>query len=197
MNSLVGHTVVYGGSFNPPHMAHQMACLYLLEGLGAHAVWLVPAHVHPFGKRLADFEHRLAMCRLLAAPFAERVVVSDVERALGGAGRTYDTLVHLIAAHPQGRFALAVGADILGEAHSWYRWDDIERLVPLAVIGRAGYRGRGRAVLDLPRVSSSDIRRRVARGESLDGLVPCSVAEYVAAHGLYRSRRSRPRPLVR
>ncbi len=182
--SLAGHTVLYGGSFNPPHVSHQMACLYLLEARRADAVWVLPAFAHPFGKPLAPFDDRLAMCRLLAEPFGARVVVSDVERQVGD-GRTYVTLTRLIADHPGRRFALAVGADILGEAQKWHRWADIERLVRLEIIGRQGYDSAGRAVIDLPALSSTELRARVQRRESLEGLVPAGVADYIARAGLY------------
>jgi nicotinate-nucleotide adenylyltransferase len=183
---LAAKTVLYGGSFNPPHLAHQMACLYFLEGLGAAAVWLLPAFVHPFGKQLAPFAHRVAMSRLLAAPFGERVVVSEVEAELGGAGRTYDTVRHLVSSHPERSFALAVGADILGEVHKWYRWAELEALVPIVIVGRAGYPAKERAGIELPAIASTELRVRAARGESLQGLVPQSVADYIRAHDLYR-----------
>lgn len=181
---LTGQTVIYGGSFNPPHMGHQMACLYLIEALGADEVWILPAWVHPFGKDLEDFEHRVQMCQRLAAPFGKRAQVSEVERELGGEGRTFDTLQHLIAAEPGRRFALAVGTDILGETQAWHRWDDIRKMVEIVVIGRQGFEAPANG-LTLPEVSSSEIRARVGRGEVIRGMVPTSVADYVAAHKLY------------
>src|SRR6185312_8204226 len=120
MMSLKGFTVIYGGSFDPPHLSHQMTCLYLLEGLEADAVWIVPSHTHPFGKALSPFETRLTMCQWLAEPFAGRAQVLTVERDIGGAGRTYDTLVHLQAKHPDRKFALAIGADIVADTPKWH-----------------------------------------------------------------------------
>ena len=76
---ITGTTAILGGSFNPPHISHQMACLYLLEALAADGVLLVPACHHPFGKSLVSFEHREAMCEILARPFGGRVELSDVE----------------------------------------------------------------------------------------------------------------------
>ena len=182
---LHGHTVVYGGSFDPPHVCHQMSCLYLLEALGAAEVWLIPSFSHPFGKALIDFDTRLAMCELLVAPLAPRLRVSPVERDLGGAGRTFDTLQHLRSCHPERRFALAVGSDIVGDTHRWYRWADIQAMVPVVVVGRAGY-PHPESPVELPGVASSELRLKAQRGESLAGLVPDSVAQYITAHRLYR-----------
>jgi len=94
-------------------MGHQMTCLYLLEALGAQAVWLMPVFRHPFNKELAPFAARVAMCEQLATPFGARVQVSLVESDPGMTGRTFDTLSALVVRHPERRFALAVGTDIL------------------------------------------------------------------------------------
>ncbi len=182
---LAGYTVVYGGSFNPPHMGHQMACLYLLEALGAHHVWLVPSRLHPFGKPLASVEARVEMCRRLATPFAGRVTVSLVEAEGALSGRTYDTLVSLCREHPERRFALAIGSDLVAETKEWHRWRDIETMVRVVVIGRAGAASDLAAPLLLPNVSSSEVRARIKARQSIEGLVPVAVAEYIEQHSLY------------
>ena len=188
---LEGKTVIFGGSFNPPHAAHQMTCLYLIQNLGASEVWMVPANSHPLGKELVQFHHRLEMCRLVAAPLGSQVVVCDVEQQLGGAGRTYDLIEHLYKEHPDRSFALSVGADILLETGKWHRWDDITEMVQVLILGRSGYtsQGPGKIVsageLELPKVSSSEIRRRLQAKESVSGLLAQSVREYISSHGLY------------
>jgi nicotinate-nucleotide adenylyltransferase len=82
--------------------------------------------------------------------------------------------------------ALAIGTDILAETAAWHRWADIEAMARVVVVGRAGYGPADGEIVELPAVSSSEIRERVARGESIDGLVPAAVADYIAEHGLYR-----------
>lgn len=181
---LAGHTVIYGGSFDPPHMGHQMGCLALLESLGADSVWLTPAFAHPFGKQLTAFEHRFAMCTLMAAPFGDRVHVSAAEKDLGGAGRTYDLVTALIAAHPKRRFALAVGADIVGEIGRWHRWPELAALVRVVVIGRSGYQAAAHTP-DLPAIASRTLRTMLAAQQDVTGQMPVSVTAYIRAHGLY------------
>jgi nicotinate-nucleotide adenylyltransferase len=177
-------TVIYGGSFDPPHMSHQMTCLYLLECLGAAEIWIIPSATHPFGKKLTAFESRYHMCGLLAAPFGERVKVLRTEETLGGAGRTYDTVLHLRQSHPQRKFALAMGADIAADTPRWYRWDDLVALLPIVVVGRSGY-PHPHTPLQLPALSSRQVRALAGAGTSLRGLVPHQVARYITAQGLY------------
>ena len=179
---------VFGGSFNPPHIAHQLACLYVLETQPVDEVWLVPCYRHPFEKQLASFADRMEMCRLAMKPFAARVVVSDVEREVGGeVSRTLVTLQALAAKNPGASFRLVIGGDILVEAEKWWCWDEVARLAPPLVVGRAGYPapGGGTTLVELPAVSSTDIRCRCARGQDISALVSRTVAHYIASQGLY------------
>lgn len=177
---------IYGGSFNPPHIAHQMTCLWVVETCDVDAVWMVPTYRHPFDKELVAFEHRKAMCELAAAPLGERVQVSEIERDLAlESSRTVETLRALRRWHPDVGLRLVIGADILAETGKWYRWEEIEQLAPPIVIGRVGYEAEG-VEIALPNVSSTEVRARLARGQSALPLVSRSVMDYIARQGLYR-----------
>jgi nicotinate-nucleotide adenylyltransferase len=176
-----------GGSFNPPHVAHVMAAWWALATQGVREVWLVPTFRHAFGKPLAPFDDRVEMCRRAVAAI-RGAHVCTVEAELADdplCGRTARTLEHLADKHANYRFALVVGADILPERSSWYRWDLVETLARVVVVGRQGFPG-GEGP-PLPQVSSTEIRARLASGEPVDGLVPAKVLEYVRERGLYRS----------
>ena len=176
---------IFGGSFNPPHVAHQMVCLFVLEAYPVDQLWVVPTFHHPFAKTLVDFEHRYAMCERAVAPFAGRVKVSRIEAELGQpASRTLHTLQALHARHPEASFRLVVGADILVERDKWYRWDEVERLAPPIVVGRRGYPST--AGFELPDISSTEVRARLAAGELAAPLVPTRVLQYITEQGLYR-----------
>jgi len=179
--------VVYGGSFNPPHLAHQMACLAVLETEKIDRILMVPCFRHAFGKELAPYADRVEMCRLAVALFGGLVEVSTIESELGeGESRTYHTLAALRAHEPGAAFRLLVGADVLGEKDKWYRWDDVVTMAPLIVVGREGVGQDGAHAFQLPDISSTEVRARIARGEPADPLVPRSVLDYIAERGLYR-----------
>ncbi len=175
-----------GGSFNPPHVAHLMAAYWTLATQDVSEVWLLPAYRHPFGKELAPFEDRVAMCALaVRALRGAAVCAAEAERAGDPlVGKTARTLEHLHAKHPGHAFSLVVGADVLAEAEKWYRWDRVRELAGLVVVGREGYPPVEGAPV-LPAISSTLIRERLARGEDASGLVPRRVLEYVRRHGLY------------
>ena len=174
-----------GGSFNPPHVAHVMAAWWALATQGVREVWLLPSYRHPFGKPLAPFEDRVELCRLaVAAIRGAHVCTAEAELADDPlCGRTARTLEHLREKHPDLDFALVVGADILPETAAWYRWDRVQALARVVVVGRQGYPGgTGPA---LPAISSTAVREALARGEDVSALVPRRVLEYARARGLY------------
>ena len=176
-----------GGSFNPPHVGHLMNAYYVLATREVDRVWLLPVFRHPFAKKLAPFEDRARMCELAAQRFAGGVEVSRAEAEAPGSGRTIETLEFLMQRHPEHRFALVIGTDILPERSKWKDFDRIERLAEVIVVARAGFpaaEARGPA---LPEVSSSEVRERLARGEDVSALVPREVLAYVTEKGLYRA----------
>lgn len=180
------HTVIYGGSFNPPHIGHQTVCLYLLCGLGASEVWLLPTFNHPLGKTLIPFEHRMAMCERMAEPLASQVKVLDLEARLGGAGRTFDLVQKIQTQYPQKAFALALGSDVRSETEQWYRWDDICARVKTLFIGRQGHGGGSLPGPSMPEISSSQLRQWFGQGRSCEGFLPKTVRTYIDQHNLYR-----------
>jgi nicotinate-nucleotide adenylyltransferase len=180
---------LFGGSFDPPHLAHQMACLSALALIPADQVWLLPTARHAFGKALRPFDDRVAMCAAAAGPFGGAVEVSRIEEEIAAREadpRTYHTLLALRARRPDARFRLLIGEDILAERDRWHRWDDVAALAPPFVVGRLGHAGDPSVRVRLPPISSTEIRAALARGEDVSALVPRAVLDYIAGRGLYR-----------
>jgi nicotinate-nucleotide adenylyltransferase len=185
---------LFGGSFNPPHVAHHMLAVYALATCDLDEVWFVPTFRHAFGKGLASYEDRVAMCELLTAEIGSRAQVSRAEQTLAAApgfvvSRTLDLIEHLQACHPAHRFRLLIGADILLETDKWYRWDEVARQAPPIVVGRAEVVAPPQATVSeysMPGISSTEVRRRLQAQEPVNWLVPRGVLGYIAAKGLYR-----------
>ena len=177
---------VYGGSFNPPHVAHVLAVAYARSAVPVDRVLVVPVYRHPFAKELTPFERRLAMCRL-AFEWIPGCVVSEVEATLGGESRTLRTLEHLATREPHWQLRLLVGADVLADLPKWHRFDKIREIAPPIVLGRMGIDDPRAPVAVLPRVSSTEIRAAFASGdlESIRAFLPASVLAYVVEHRLY------------
>ncbi|MBA3452452.1 MAG: nicotinate (nicotinamide) nucleotide adenylyltransferase [Deltaproteobacteria bacterium] len=194
MNAGTGKVVgLFGGSFNPPHAAHQLIALYCLETQPIDEIWFVPVYTHVFGKDLAAFADRVAMTELAIEPLGPRARVYLAEEELaqqpGFVGsRTLDLIEHLVAHHPGSSFRLIVGTDILAETAKWHRWADVVAAAPLIVVGRTGHAvppGSTVTGLTMPEVSSTAIRAVLAGAGDASSLLPASVLRYIAERDLY------------
>jgi nicotinate-nucleotide adenylyltransferase len=184
---------LFGGSFNPPHAAHQLVALYVLETQPVDELWFLPTFQHVFGKELAPFADRVAMTKLIAKPLGSRAKVSLAEKTLahqpGFVGsRTYDLLQMLRREHVDIAFRWVIGTDILAETDKWHRWTDVVRMAPLIIVGRGGQMppDSSAAGLTMPDVSSTEVRAALHEKRPLDALLPRSVLRYIAERRLYR-----------
>lgn len=188
----MNRTLVFGGSFDPPHLGHVGPPVAALQCLGFDRLLYVPAAVSPHKVDLPPVpaKHRLAMLHLAieGIPQAE---VSLVEVDREGPSLTIDTLSALRDTIG-GEMRLLIGADQARVFFTWHRFEEIIALTEPVVMPRAGggalepiWQGR---LLPIPpiAVSSSQVRSALSSGASLDQLVPASVAAYIKEHGLYR-----------
>ncbi|MEM6458630.1 MAG: nicotinate (nicotinamide) nucleotide adenylyltransferase [Planctomycetota bacterium] len=190
--------LIFGGSFDPPHVAHLTLPAAVAEAIDADVVAYVPAArpPHKLDLKQTDATHRVAMLRLVLADRPDAVVLTDeIDRAADG--RPSYTVETLEALRP--RFAqdavmrLLIGTDQVAIFDSWHRGDRIVELAEPVVMMRpptcsdslpGAWRGR---VVEVPEtdVSSTEVRRRLAAGKPTDGLLHPGVAAYIAEHGLY------------
>jgi nicotinate-nucleotide adenylyltransferase len=132
----------------------------------------------------------------------EGVIVSDCEIRRSGKSYTVDTLREFYA--PEHRLFLLCGTDMMLTLDTWYRAEEIFRLcypiyirreedraLDAEIIRKIGeysekYGAIVRRVVAPPIVlSSTDVRRAVRDGESIDGMVAPAVADYIRKYGLY------------
>jgi nicotinate-nucleotide adenylyltransferase len=182
---------IYGGSFDPPHIAHVLAAVYALKVAGFERVLVVPVFEHAFRKQLTPFEHRVRMCELSFAGITG-VEVSTVERELKTPSLTLQTVEHLSVAHPDWALRLLIGSDVLGDTAKWHAFDRISELAPPYVVARPGYAHPNSNAALLPDVSSTRVREALAKRGALESdalvssSVPSAVLAYIDEHGLYR-----------
>ena len=138
---------------------------------------------------VASGEHRVAMLRLALADDAS-YEIDPRELAPGASGYTVDTLRELRLEHgADTEIWMLMGADQYTKLGTWHRPDDLKRLARIVVFARPGSTlDKGVPVIPMVpmKISSSDIRARVARGEDIAALVPPAVANYIERERLYR-----------
>lgn len=145
---------LFGGSFDPPHIGHQLACLYVLSTHAVDEVWMLPCAQHPFAKQMAPFHHRATMCQLVTAPLRS-VQVCTIEGELPGPSYTLHTVRALSQRHPEHELFLVIGADLLREREHWHGAAELSQRVRFIVLGRSQ-----------PAESSSRAARSPAHGPS-------------------------------
>jgi nicotinate-nucleotide adenylyltransferase len=181
-------SLLYGGSFDPPHRGHVELARRAKEELGAERLTVLvsgsPGHKHV--ETPADVRLRLA-----------RAAFPDDDVQLDEHPRTVDTL----RAHPEWDDPVfLVGADEFCDFGSWKEPDEVLRLTRLGVATRPGFpRERLEAVLgqlaqpdrvlffeiEPTPVSSRDLRARLAGGEDVGADLPSAVGAIIRAEGLY------------
>jgi nicotinate-nucleotide adenylyltransferase len=192
---------VLGGSFDPVHMGHLIMAEEAIHRLRLDRLFLVPAGrpAHKRTRALAPVEHRVAMLRL-AARGNQRLAVSRIEAGRPGVTYSVRTLETLTRRDP-GDWFFVMGQDSMEEFETWREPDRVLSLVRLAVVPRgegdhATLRPevRRRTVflrMPLIGISSTEIRRRLKRGQPVRYWLPDAVLAYVARHGLYGTRTRR------
>lgn len=187
--------VVLGGSFDPPHVGHVELLKAAERKLKPDLILIAPAYQAPLkGKPGASAKDRLRLARLglvKALPAGMRPRTRFELSEIRSRRRVYtvDTLKRLKARYPRAELHFVTGSD---SAASFSRWKNPGALAGLARWWTATRPGTGRpaktfAVLPgrMPEVSSTEIRRQLALGEAVDGLITRSVKDYIGEHGLY------------
>jgi len=200
---------ILGGTFDPIHLGHLIPALYAFNHLCLDRLLLIPSAlpVHRPGHEPAPAADRLHMCRLAAAALPG-LEASSLEVDRPEPSYTVLTLRRLRdSVGPDAGLVLLIGEDNLATLHTWREVAAIFHLATVALLGRPGC---GEADLSPLReavgeeavegllarrvpapevpVSATVVRRRLRQGDSVAGLVPASVAAYIAEAGLYRQR---------
>ena len=194
-----GPVGLFGGSFDPPHLAHLSLARTALQQLGLAGLRWLPAG-QPWqktGRTLASPAHRLAMVQALVAG-EPRFAVDTTELDRPGPSYMIDTVEALQSRFPERReWFLVIGQDQYARLASWHRWQDLLSRLTLAVAARAGQTVSAapevaavahRVVrLDMPalEISSTLVRGQCRRGEDITPMVGDGVARYIAQHRLY------------
>lgn len=188
--------VVFGGTFDPPHVGHLIVADDLFAAFRPSAVVFTPASTAP---------HKTAVYREDAARRAEmvrRAVGADphfafttLELERGGLSYTIDTVDSFNALGFQD-VIVALGADNLADLTTWRDWKRLLTTARIVAMSRPGYDlimppavppGRVETIAVTPiAISSTLIRERVRAGAPFRYLVPGAVYDYILTQGLYR-----------
>jgi len=194
---------IFGGSFDPVHNAHLALAQACQEQATLDEVWFVPTAIQPLkehGPQATDVQRVEMLALALGNRPDWRVCTIEIDR--GGKSYTVDTLRQMFEELPEVELFFMMGADAVRDVPQWKEPTEIFRLATPLVVRRGGEPEpdlatvRALSPADKPpqfitmpaiKASSTEIRRRIAAGQSIDDLVPLAVARYVHDEQLYRA----------
>ncbi|ODN30963.1 nicotinate-nucleotide adenylyltransferase [Fervidobacterium thailandense] len=178
--------LIFGGSFNPPHVGHVIILNYAIEDFDGD-VFILPTHVPPHKVVDVPYEKRFQWARetfkVLRYP---KLYLYDLEPHIQGVNYAIKNVEHFLSYYKE--IVLLVGEDALGNIERWYEYERLLSLCRFLVYPRTrdgSLFARGKMILGelydksvvelnapLIEISSSEIRERVRLGKSIVGMVP-------------------------
>lgn len=184
---------ILGGTFDPIHNGHLHLAKKVLEKMHLDRIIFIPTNLppHKTGVRITPTIHRYKMLKL-AIGNNKRFMVSDIEIKRRGRSYSVETLRQLRKRYGQSaEMFFITGSDSLKDIDGWKDLEEILNLCRFMVIKRPCFAikkaRRDFIVLHIGAkdISSTDIRRRIKKAQSTQGLLPEKVRDYITRHNLY------------
>jgi nicotinate-nucleotide adenylyltransferase len=189
---------IMGGTFDPIHIGHLIAAEQALDQAGLDEVRFMPTYVPPHKSNapLATSEQRWDMvCGAIADH--PHFTAERMELNRKGTSYTIDTIHEMKRREPAAEYFFIIGGDMVEYLPRWARIEELARLICFIGLERPGYPMMldklpgfldGRVIpVRMPQVdiSSTGIRERLNRGETIRYLVPSVVQSYIEENCLY------------
>jgi len=192
----------FGGTFDPPHLGHEMLAREAFFQLSLDAVmWLItPDPPHKTKREITPIQSRLEMLKIVTDRYDE-FMISEVDLQRSPPYYAADTAAIIKNNHPEVGLVYIIGEDSLHDLPGWYQPERfLSTIDQLAVAPRPGF-NEDLVALDekipglkaktvflteiMIEISSSLIRERIKRGLAYDHFLSQGVAEYIERHYLY------------
>ncbi len=182
---------ILGGRFDPPHIWHFWTAQQVLENMpDIDQVWLMPDYSNAFKSMNTHPYDRVEMLHFLETG---RIKLSTIAISKETTTYTIDIVRELVK-DPYNKYYWIVGSDITSEFSKWRDYQKLTRLIQFLVIPRKDYPiknlptgfNRVGGNLMMSNVSSTLIRERIKRGQTIAGLVFPEVEQYIKRNNLYK-----------
>jgi nicotinate-nucleotide adenylyltransferase len=189
---------LFGGTFDPPHLAHFDLTRLVSEKLKLKCVYFIPSANHPLKEntKITPVDIR---CEMLSAALENypQFKLSKIEVDRPTVSYTIDTIKSFTIYEnlKNVKLHLILGSDNIREIHLWKDPEEIFQLVNVVVMLRPGTEqsklldqyGSGNTLLDLPlmQLSSTELRQKIQNGDAFTDLLPIGVTEVIERYNLY------------
>lgn len=166
----MGRIGIFGGSFNPIHSGHVGVALRAASEHSLDKVLVIPAARNPFKGESGLNALRWTLVEYACAGYP-KLEPCDIELRRGGKSYTIDTVRAIRSMYPDDELFFIIGEDNVSELSRWKDPEELMRLVKFVTFPRTPE-------------SSSEIRRRLANGQSVRSLLPPVVDDFMEAKGV-------------
>ena len=190
---------LYFGSFNPIHNGHIAIAEHVVDQGLCDMLVMIVSPQNPL-KQATDLAPDLARFEMVEAACASskhpvRIVPSAIEFVLPRPSYTIDTLRALEQERGDDmEFSVVMGGDLAEQLPRWKEWQTLLQRYPIYMYPREGVTSTPYPEItmlegapELP-FSSTDVRERLKKGESIDDMVPAAVSKYIADNGLWKKQ---------
>ena len=176
---------LFFGSFNPIHNGHLNIAREVLKKTEIDSIWMVLSPRSPDKEEVLDKKDRYELMRL-ALMSETKINISKVEFNLKTPNYTYLTLLELSKKHPNYNFIILMGEDNYKNIHDWRESNYIINNFKILVYPREStLKNENFLTGKLYDISSSMIRRKVAKNEDITSLVPLKVKKEIEKKSYY------------
>ncbi len=206
---------VFGGTFDPIHIAHIMLANEVRESLTLDYIKLIPSYIPPHRSSPGGTPaQRLEMLQMAVAhePYLE---TDDRELVRASVSYTFDSLASIrTEIGSESLICFMIGSDAYALIDTWYKWQELTNLVHMVVLQRPGVghepnnqirawakkrtvnrehllKNPAGGICFLPvrqmDISATEIRTRIDMDLDVSGLVSAEVKSFIEKFGLYRN----------
>ncbi len=186
---------IMGGSFDPVHLGHIDMAQKCMEEFSLDRIMFLPLGDPPHKKQITDKEIRIEMLSSAIKDF-ENFYLNKMETERVGKTYTYDTAVQLKKSGDE--YFFIIGGDSLNTLHKWYKAEELFKIMKFIVVDRQHIEEDGTDAKKMGAelyysnhtgldISSTLIRERVKKNQSIDALVSPNVLEIIKKYGLYKN----------
>lgn len=190
---------ILGGAFDPVHLGHMALAEDAFLELMLDEVWFMPSAQSPMkeGEPGLSSEARVELLKACVKSHPKfKLETCEIER--GGVSYTYETVCTLMEMHPTDSYYWIIGGDQVAQLGEWRNIEELAKLIQFIVITRPGFdvedhlpKIRGLACHPISsrnlEISSTQVRERISQGDSINDLLPKSVADLIVSHNYYKT----------
>ena len=207
---------ILGGTFDPIHLGHINPALDVKKQLNLDQVWLMPNHIPPHkNTTVVSSHHRLEMVKLVCQQYPQ-FKLCDIEINRNTPSYSVTTLTLLAQQYPDDEFFFIMGMDSFIQLPLWHQWQSLFSLCHIALCQRPGWTMDTHSEMNkqlvlrqvtpdylgsanhtkygkifcinstLTDISSSEIRKMLAKGVDTNSVLTPATIDYINQHKLYR-----------